>query len=91
MHRDIVADFPPDSIPLASTTLCPVQGMYVPKKYITVQGHPEFTAEIVSEVVNVRHNAKVFSDEMFEDAMSRVNLDHDGVKIASAFLNFLHE
>ena len=91
MHRDAVGNFPRGSEPLAKTELCPVQGMYVPRTYITIQGHPEFTADIVAEIVHVRHLAGIFSDEMEADAMRRVALDHDGVKIAQAFLRFLRE
>lgn len=91
MHRDAVADFPAGSEPLARTDLCPVQGMYVPGRYITVQGHPEFTAEIVSEILRVRHAAGIFPDDVFDEAMRRAVLEQDGVKIAVAFLTFMRE
>ncbi|KAF3797557.1 putative glutamine amidotransferase-like protein C13C5.04 [Colletotrichum gloeosporioides] len=91
MHRDVVTANPPGAESLAYTDLCPVQGFYAPKKYITVQGHPEFTGPIVSEVLNVRHKAGIFSDDMFTDAINRANIEHDGVAIARAFLRFLRE
>jgi GMP synthase-like glutamine amidotransferase len=91
MHRDVVADFPSGSEPLAWTELCPVQGMYVPGKYITVQGHPEFTPEIMTEILNVRHQAGILSDESYDDAMKRAGLDHDGILIAQAFIRFMQE
>ena len=91
MHRDEVADFPEGSEPLGFTESCPVQGMYVPKKYITVQGHPEFTSDIMTEILNVRHKAGIFGGEMYEDAIRRANAEQDGVAIARAFLRFLQE
>ncbi|CAM1503293.1 Fc.00g080690.m01.CDS01 [Cosmosporella sp. VM-42] len=91
MHRDIVFDFPPNSIPLGSNQICEVQGMYVPGKYITVQGHPEFTEEIISEILFNRHKVGIFSDEVYEGAMKRAPIPHDGVKIAQAFLKFIRE
>ncbi|TDZ54280.1 putative glutamine amidotransferase-like protein [Colletotrichum trifolii] len=91
MHRDIVAANPEGAESLAYTSLCPVQGFYAPKKYITVQGHPEFTGPIVSEVLNVRHKAGVFDEEMYTDAINRANIEHDGVDIARGFLRFLKE
>jgi GMP synthase-like glutamine amidotransferase len=91
MHRDVVAEFPAGSEPLARTELCPVQGMYVPKKYITVQGHPEFNADIVNEILTVRHMAGIFSDQVYEDALKRVAIDQDGPLVAKAFLKFMRE
>jgi GMP synthase-like glutamine amidotransferase len=91
MHRDEVRDPPPDAILLGSTDKCPVQGLYLPGRYITVQGHPEFTEDIVREVSEIRHNGGVFSDDMYEDVLGRVGLPHDGVAIAKAFVKFLEE
>ncbi|PNY23709.1 glutamine amidotransferase-like protein, partial [Tolypocladium capitatum] len=91
MHRDIVADFPPDAVPLGSTAVCAVQGMYVPGRYITVQGHPEFTGEIVSEILFNRHAVGIFTDDVYEDGMRRAAVPHDGVAIGKAFLKFMRE
>jgi hypothetical protein len=63
--------------------------MYSPGRYITVQGHPEFTGEIMDEILNNRHKAGIFSDEVYEDGMKRAPIEHDGVIIARAFLNFM--
>jgi len=89
MHRDIVYNYPPGVEELALTDKCAVQGMYVPKRFITVQGHPEFNEEIVRELLVVRHESGIFSDEVFEDSMGRVGKSHDGVLVAMAFLRFL--
>jgi GMP synthase-like glutamine amidotransferase len=91
MHKDIVFDFPSDAIPLGGNDKCAVQAMYSPGKYISVQGHPEFTSEIVAEVLTNRHKSGVFDDAFYEDGMSRMPLQHDGVKIARAFIKFLRE
>lgn len=91
MHRDIVDKFPEKSIPLGSNDVCQVQGFYSPGKYITVQGHPEFTEEIISEVLFNRHTVGIFTDEVYNDAMKRAPLPHDGVAIAKAFLKFYRE
>jgi GMP synthase-like glutamine amidotransferase len=89
MHRDIVFEFPKDAIPLASNDICTVQAMYSPGKYIAVQGHPEFTEALISEVLAIRHGQGIFSDEIYEDAMKRAGIEHDGVAIARGFLRFL--
>ncbi|QPC78347.1 hypothetical protein HYE68_009099 [Fusarium pseudograminearum] len=91
MHRDIVDAFPKNSIPLGSNEICEVQGFYSPGKYITVQGHPEFNEEIISEILFNRHTVGIFTDEVYNDAMKRAPLPHDGVAIAKAFLKFWRE
>ncbi|ORY58124.1 class I glutamine amidotransferase-like protein [Pseudomassariella vexata] len=91
MHRDQVTDFPPGVTPLCHTDMCPTQGMYIPKRMIAVQGHPEFTGDMVTEILKMRHDNGIIPTGVFEDAMGRVENEHDGVKIAQAFLRFLRE
>lgn len=89
MHKDIVYEYPEGVEQLAYTEKCAVQGMYAKDKLITVQGHPEFTEEIVRELLIARHGSGVFDDATFEDAMGRVDKYQDGVVVAQAFLRFL--
>ena len=91
MHRDIVFEYPEEVEQLAYTDKCAVQGMHIAKRLITVQGHPEFTGEIVREVLIARHKMGIFDDETFEDAISRVDKSQDGVVVSAAFLKFLLE
>ncbi|PLB47196.1 class I glutamine amidotransferase-like protein [Aspergillus steynii IBT 23096] len=91
MHQDIVFEYPANVVPLGSSPRCAVQGMYLPGRFVTVQGHPEFNEEIVTEVVTLRGKAGVFSKEQTEDALERAKNEHDGVAIGSVFLNFLLE
>ncbi|RDW69384.1 class I glutamine amidotransferase-like protein [Coleophoma cylindrospora] len=91
MHRDIVYNYPEGIEALAYTEKCAVQGMYAARRLITVQGHPEFTEEIVRELLIARHGSGVFDDAMFEDAMGRVDKYQDGVVVCKAFLRFLLE
>jgi GMP synthase-like glutamine amidotransferase len=91
MHRDAVSSLPPNSTNLAYTTSCPQQGFYREKKYITIQGHPEFNEEIVRELLELRYKTGVFNDEIYGDGMRRVGNGQDGVVVAEAFLRFLME
>lgn len=91
MHRDIVYNYPDGVEALAYTEKCEIQGMYVPQRLITVQGHPEFTEEIVRELLIARHTQGIFDDETFKDSMGRVDKYHDGVVVSKAFLKFLLE
>lgn len=89
MHRDIVFGFPEGVEPLGSSPRCTNQGMYSKGRFITVQGHPEFTRDIVEEILRVRHAAGVFPDDLFEDGVRRLQDHDDGVAVAEAFLRFL--
>jgi len=89
MHRDIIFYYPPGVEELGSNAICKVQGMYVPKHLITVQGHPEFNEEIMTEILETRHKQGTFDDEAFAHAMQRVGKPHDGLVVSKAFLRFL--
>ncbi|KAL9582703.1 MAG: hypothetical protein Q9212_003148 [Teloschistes hypoglaucus] len=88
MHKDIVFDHPHGVQPLGSTSRCKVQGMAVPRRVLTVQGHPEFTEEILVEILEVRHQQGVFGDEIYGEAMGRVGRGHDGLLVGKKFVEF---
>lgn len=89
MHRDVICDYPPSVEKLCFSDRCDVQGMYIKKRLITVQGHPEFNAEIETILIEHRHNMGIFDDAMYKDAMSRVDKHHDGNAIGATFVKFL--
>lgn len=89
MHRDIVTAYPPEAEPLGENDVCGIQGMLIPGKAITVQGHPEFTGTIVTEILGLRVQSKMISEDMYKSGIDRVNNEHDGVRIAQAFLRFM--
>ena len=91
MHQDVVYQYPPEVEHLGDSPRCQVQGMYQKGRLITVQGHPEFNEDIVRKILGARHENGTFSDEVYEDGLSRVDKEHDGVAIARAFLRFLRE
>lgn len=91
MHRDVISDCPPGVTLLGSSPRCAVQGMYLPGRFITVQGHPEFNGEIETEVIENRTKMGVFSEDQAQEALSRVHDEHDGVSIGATFLKFLLE
>ena len=91
MHRDIVYNYPEGVEALASTDKCSVQGMYAAKRFITVQGHPEFTEEIAREILKARYAQGIFDEAMFKDAIGRVDRYQDGVVVSQTFLRFLLE
>lgn len=91
MHRDKIDTYPPDVVALGSTPHTEVQGMHVPTRLLTVQGHPEFNQEIMTEILRTRRLQNLFDQPAFEDAMRRVGNAQDGVVVAKACLSFLVE
>lgn len=91
MHRDIVYSYPARVEELGSSPTCQVQGMYSKGRLITVQGHPEFNQQIVTEILESRHAQGIFDEAHFRDGMARVAMEHDGVAVGKAFLKFLLE
>ncbi|KAI5795528.1 class I glutamine amidotransferase-like protein [Geopyxis carbonaria] len=89
MHKDIVSALPSGASNLGSTDKCMIQGMYEPGRYISIQGHPEFTGEIVREILTLRHSTGIFTDEEYKDMIGRVDDEHDGVLVAKGFLSFV--
>ena len=65
--------------------------MYVPKRLITVEGHPEYTEDIVREILESRKESGIFDVEIYKDAIGRVGKRQDGVEVACGFLRFLLE
>ena len=91
MHKDIVCQYPPLVEKLGSSPLCDVQGMYTPKRLITVQGHPEFDKDIMIEILKGRRDQGILDEKLYQDAVSRAGDSHDGLDVAAAFLRFMKE
>lgn len=89
MHRDIVHYYPPNTVPLGSSPVCQVQGMYSPRRFISVQGHPEFNEQIVTELLESRHKKGLFPDGVYEGGLKAVGREHDGLTVGKVFLKFL--
>lgn len=91
MHRDAIFSYPEGVEALASTTACATHAMYAEGRFISVQGHPEFTADIMTDILNARHAQGIFSEEIYTSGRERVGRSHDGVLVAQAFLKFVLE
>lgn len=85
MHRDHVPDVPPSFENLGSSPICAVQGLV--RRYpgsneihiLTVQGHPEFTSDIVNAIIDAREATGVMTPEVVKEGRVRAVREHDGI------------
>lgn len=91
MHHDILCSYPSGVTPLGTSPVCEVQGMYLPSKFLTLQGHPEFNGEIMLELLKASDELGFEDKALYDDAMSRVHDEHDGTLVAATMLKFLKD
>jgi GMP synthase-like glutamine amidotransferase len=89
MHRDIVTSLPPDTELLASTEVCGIQGFYRENAIFTLQGHPEFVADLVAVLIHTREEVGILTESESKDALRRVNDRNDGPVVAKAMVRFM--
>ncbi|KAK7202797.1 class I glutamine amidotransferase-like protein [Myxozyma melibiosi] len=81
MHSDHVTVLPKGVHVFASSPKSPVQGMYVPRKILTFQGHPEFNAEVAEALVDRVIRNGGLTDEQAQDALGRVGMENHGGRL----------
>ncbi|KAJ3114076.1 hypothetical protein HK100_001776 [Physocladia obscura] len=70
MHKDIVTVCPPGFSNLLTTDLCPFQSLLKDDSILTIQAHPEFSAEVVREIIQLRKEIKVFNEDYADDLLA---------------------
>ncbi|EEP80736.1 predicted protein [Uncinocarpus reesii 1704] len=91
MHRDIAYEVPMGCANVGSTPKCKIQGLYMPQRILTVQGHPEHNEFVIRTMIEMRRSQGIFGADLAENGLSRVENEHDGVVVAQAFCKFVHE
>ena len=91
MHRDAVLEVPPGAENIGSSPDCALQALYVPGRVLSLQSHPEFDGFIMNNLLDMRHEQKIFNDELFGSGKRRADIHHDGVMVAAAWWKFLLE
>jgi len=100
MHQDHVPVLPEGFESLGSTEICPVHGMVKfvdpegPKSLenvsiMTLQGHPEYNAKIVNEVIAIRLQKGVFSQEFADQSYEDAAQHDDGLLLGWKMLEIL--
>lgn len=105
VHQDHVLSIPEGFSNLATTTICPVHSLvkfYSPPSesasrteilkqihILTLQGHPEFTSDIVRAIIDVRETKGVLSRDFSAESRERAGLAHEGSTLGRTILEVL--
>jgi GMP synthase-like glutamine amidotransferase len=67
-----------------------VQGVYIPKRMFTSQGHMEFNEKYVRRQLELRVKAGSVDLQEADEAAVKADWMHDGLRVAQAVLRFYH-
>jgi GMP synthase (glutamine-hydrolysing) len=89
MHRDVVTALPEGAVNLGFSDVCEYQGIYIPGRVFTLQGHPEFNETIMSILLDTRAEQGVFEDAVYKSGTMRSGRKHDGLKVSESVWRLL--
>lgn len=55
----------------------------------TLQGHPEFSPDIVTEIINVREKKGILTSELAEESRGYAKMHDEGVSIGAKIIRLL--
>ena len=91
MHQDHVVETPHGFQVLASTSKRANQVMKKGGQYLTIQGHPEFDGGFVRELIIMRNQKGIFSNDFAAECLASVDLHLDTNLFADKILQFIRE
>lgn len=87
-HQDQVTHLPPGAELLGGNDFCPIGFYTIDQRVMAIQGHPEFTPEIMADIVG-RKKGQV-DDQLYQTAARSLEDDgNDGQKVGRWMVNFL--
>ncbi|KAG5455995.1 MAG: class I glutamine amidotransferase-like protein, partial [Olpidium bornovanus] len=94
MHQDHVVDVPENFVVLSSTTITPIQAMLRKggenaSPVLTVQGHPEYTPEMVEAFLKLRLERGIYTKEFFDAAMASLRNEVDSAWFTDVIIDFV--
>lgn len=86
-HQDQVVALPEEGVVLAGSDFCPVYTMQVGQVFLGVQGHPEFTKDYASDLMDMRRD--IIPPERVEAGLHSLKLAVHDMTMARWILNFM--
>ena len=87
-HQDQVTVLPPGARTLVSNDHCENAGFVIGDHVLTLQGHPEFSAEYSEAIMAFRHDM-IGAERVAQGRASLVTHQHEGPRVARWMVDFL--
>jgi GMP synthase-like glutamine amidotransferase len=87
-HQDQVTVLPPGARTLVSNDHCENAGFVIGEHVLTLQGHPEFSAEYSEAIMAFRHDM-IGAERVSQGRASLVTHQHEGPRVARWMVDFL--
>ena len=87
-HQDQVTVLPPGARPVVSNDHCENAGFVIGDHVLTLQGHPEFSAEYSEAIMVFRHDM-IGAERVSQGRASLVTHQHEGPRVARWIVDFL--
>lgn len=78
VHQDQVLEAPPEAFTFARTEHCPCAGFILGDTVLTIQGHPEYTADRTRTLIET--TAGRFSDQTIAKALSSISAEETAIE-----------
>jgi len=89
-HQDQIAELPNDALVLASSTFTPYAALEYPeRRAISFQGHPEFSADYATALIDLRRGTR-YTDDFAVTAIETLKQPNDSARVAAWVRNFLN-
>jgi GMP synthase-like glutamine amidotransferase len=89
-HQDQVVELPPDAKVLAASEFTPYAVLEYPeRRAISFQGHPEFSAEYATALIDLRRGSR-YRQEFADAAVASLKGPNDAGRVAGWIRNFLN-
>ena len=88
-HQDQVISLPAQAELIASNAFCPNASFQIANHILCFQGHPEFSADYLSYLMNKRRDS--IGEEKCKKAMDSLEIDQDALLVAGWIVNFIRQ
>jgi GMP synthase-like glutamine amidotransferase len=89
-HQDQIIDLPPDAKVLAASDFTPYAVLEYPeRRAISFQGHPEFSPEYATALIDLRRGTR-YQQDFADAAVASLQKPNDGGRVAGWIRNFLN-
>ena len=89
-HQDQVTELPPGATVVASNAFCANAAIVYGDRALTVQPHPEFTADFLEDLIKTRGKG-VVPDDLLNDALTALDTPTASQTIADQFADFFRQ